>query len=67
MPVEDDIKNLTDAELKTRFRDERQTHYIPADQPLHPTADTIENRNAIPDNLRNLLDEMKRRGITPPA
>jgi hypothetical protein len=67
MPVEDDIKSRTDAELETEFRDERRTHYVPADQPLHPTTDTIENRNAIPDNLRNLLDEMERRGIRPPA
>ncbi len=65
--MDDNIKRLTDAELETRFRDERQKQHIPADQPLHPTMDTIENRIAIPDNLRYLFDEMNRRGITPPA
>lgn len=65
--MDDNIKRLTDAELVAGFRDERQKRHIPAVQPLHPTKDTIRDRIAVPDNLRYLFEEMKRRGITPPV
>ena len=62
-----DIKSLTNTECREAFLDERQKYYVTANQQLLPTEDTIEDRPAASSRLKELVDEMKRRGIPLPT